>query len=102
MVVPATVIQVHFQNALPLAAEDFNALLKDKKFAGKLFLAHEKFPEKNLSFLIMLRSVVNSISFPGKKKMPKCIMRGKNPAQTQPTNKQTENPSLKGLSTSAK
>lgn len=94
MVVPATVIQVHFQNALPLAAEDFSALLKDKKFAGKLFLAHEKFPKKNLSFLIMLRSVVYSISFPGKKKMPKCIMRGKNSTQKQPTNKQTNRKSF--------
>lgn len=50
MVVFSTVIQVHFQNALPLAAEDFNALLKDIKFAGKLLLAHAKLPKKNLFF----------------------------------------------------
>lgn len=29
MLVPSLVIQVEFQNAMPLATEDFNPLLKD-------------------------------------------------------------------------
>lgn len=51
MVVPSTVIQVHFQNALPLSTEDFNALLKDVKFAGKLLFAHAKLPKEKDFFL---------------------------------------------------
>lgn len=43
---------------------------------------------KKTFFLIMLRSVVYSISFPEKKKIPNCIMGGKKP-NTKPADKQT-------------
>lgn len=89
MVVPSKVIQVHFQNALPLSVEDFNALLKNIKFAGKLVCSCIIARGKSLSFLIMLRSVIHSISHSEKKKMSNCIMGGKNPTQNQQTNKQT-------------
>ena len=71
MLVPSPVIQVWFQNAMPLAAEDFNPLLKEMNKVQGNSLLHKNFPEKNLPFLTMLRSNVYSNPFTGK--MLNCI-----------------------------
>lgn len=51
MLVPSPVIQVQFQNAMPLAAEDFNPLLKDmNKVLQEIVACSYKF-SKEKSFL---------------------------------------------------
>lgn len=62
MLVPSSVIQIQFPNAMPLAAEDFNPLLKDmNKVFWEIVSVDTNFPKKTLPFQITLRSGVYNI-----------------------------------------
>ena len=100
MSVASPIIQVHFQNAMLLAAEDFYLFLK---YMNKVFweslLAHTNFPKKNLFFLIMLRSGMYSNSFTGK--MKNAQLHHTPGRKKKKKKKKPENPTLEGLSESA-
>lgn len=59
---------------MPLAAEDFNPLLKDtNKVFWEIVTVDTNFPKKNLPFQIMLRSGVYNSSITGNLRRSNCI-----------------------------